>query len=747
METANFKLGGISCASCVKTIEQAIRSLPGVEESNVNFATEEATVEYDATHLSTNQIIKAVKDSGYQAQLLLPLDSILEESPEKSLEQRQLQRKVIVGGISSTLLMGAMLHHLGISNLFAWVSPPWVQMLLATPVQFWVGIGFYQGAWAALKRRSTDMNTLIVLGTTIAYLYSALITIVPQLFTIAGRMPEVYFEVSAVVITLTIVGRYLEHRAKGETAGAIKKLLGLQSKTARVIRRGQEVNIPLASLVVDDIIVVRPGEKIPVDGIIISGSSAVDEAMITGESLPVQKSMGDEVVGATMNKMGSFQFRATRVGRDTTLAQIIKLVQQAQGSKAPIQKLADQITGWFVPAVIGIAIATFLLWFVVVGNLNLAIFTTVSVLIIACPCALGLATPTSITVGIGQGAKYGILIKGAESLEIAHRIKTIVLDKTGTLTEGKPGVTDYLTIAGTRDHHEIELLALAAAIEHKSEHPLAEAVVNYAQTQEAWDSSLVVEDFLAIAGSGVQGIVKNQLIQIGTQRWFQELSIDTHALQSPKIAWEDQGKTAVFIALDGVLAGLLGISDRLKSSSTSAISTLKSMGLEVIMLTGDNSRTADAIAREVGISKVFAEVRPDQKANIIKNLQSTGQLVAMVGDGINDSPALAQADLGIALGTGTDVAIAASDITLMTGDLQGIITALRLSRATMKNIQENLIFAFGYNIICIPIAAGILFPLWGLLLNPIIAGAAMGLSSISVLSNALRLQKFSPRIN
>ena len=745
METANFKLGGISCASCVKTIEQAIRSLPGVQESSVNFATEEANVEYDAAHLTTDQIIKAVKDSGYQAQLLLPLDIAPEESPGKSLEQKQLQRKVIVGSISSALLVGAMLHHLGISNLFAWVSPPWVQMVLATPVQFWVGQGFYRGAWAALKRRSSDMNTLIVLGTTIAYLYSALITINPELFTVPGRMPEVYFEASAVVITLTLVGRYLEHRAKGETAGAIKKLLGLQAKTARVIRRGQEIDLPLDSLVVDDIILVRPGEKIPVDGIVISGSSAVDEAMITGESLPVDKSVGDEVVGATINKMGSFQFRATRVGRDTTLAQIIKLVQQAQGSKAPIQKLADQITSWFVPAVIGIAIVTFIFWFTV-GNPSLAIFTTVSVLIIACPCALGLATPTSITVGIGQGAKYGILIKGAESLEIAHRVKTIVLDKTGTLTEGKPGVTDYLTVAGTQDHHEINLLKLAAAIERQSEHPLAEAVVNYAQAQEALDPSLVVEDFLAIAGSGVQGIIKNQLVQIGTQRWFEELGIDTHSLQSPKIAWEDQGKTAVFIALDGILAGLLGISDRLKPSSAAAISTLKSMGLEVVMLTGDNSRTADAIAREVGIIKVFAEVRPDQKAITIRKLQESGKLVAMVGDGINDAPALAQSDLGIALGTGTDVAIAASDITLMTGDLQGIITALRLSRATMKNIQENLIFAFGYNVIGIPIAAGILFPLGGLLLNPIIAGAAMALSSISVLSNALRLQKFSPQI-
>lgn len=752
METANFKLGGISCASCVQTIERAVRSLPGVVSCNVNFATEEANVTYEAT-LTPEQIIKAVQGAGYQAQLLPPFALDIEVKPGTTPEQRELQAKVLVGAIASSLLMGAMLYHLGISNLFAWVAPPWVQMVLATPVQFWVGFGFYRGAWAALKHRSSDMNTLIVLGTSIAYLYSALITINPQLFTFVNpssphglhpaAYPEVYFEASAVVITLTIVGRYLEHRAKGETAGAIKKMLGLQPKTARVIRRGQEVDIPLSSLVVDDLVVVRPGEKIPVDGVIVSGSSAVDESMITGESVPVSKSLDDEVVGATINKTGSFQFRATRVGQDTTLAQIIKLVQQAQGSKAPIQKIADQVTSWFVPAVIVVAIATLALWSLA-GNPRLGIFAAVSVLIIACPCALGLATPTSITVGIGKGAEFGILIKGAESLEVAHRIKTIVVDKTGTLTQGKPGVTGYITVQGTKD--ELKLLKLAAAVERKSEHPLAEAVVNYAQAQEALDLSLEVADFQAIAGSGVRGIVAKHLIHIGTQRWFQELDIDTQPLEATKIQWENQSRTAVFIALDGALAGLMGIADHLKPSSAAAISTLKSMGLEVVMLTGDNRRTAEAIAREVGIpsSAIYAEVRPDQKASTIKKLQSSGKLVAMVGDGINDAPALAQADVGIALGTGTDVAIAASDITLMTGDLQGIITALRLSRATMKNIRENLFFAFAYNVIGIPIAAGILFPLWGLLLNPMLAGAAMALSSISVLGNALRLRQFHP---
>lgn len=742
MATANFKLGGISCASCVRTIEQAIRSLPGVESSQVNFATEEANVAYNPVTLTTDRIIKAVQTAGYQAQLLPPLEVAIEEKPGKSPEQKQLQRKVMVGSISSSLLLLTMANHLGLFPSLHWLSIPWIQMLLATPVQFWVGAGFYRGAWAALKRRSSDMNSLIVLGTTIAYLYSVWITLDPRFFTAQGRSPEVYFEASTVVITLTLVGRYLEGRAKGETAGAIKKLMGLRAKTARVLRRGQEVDIPIDSLVVEDVVLVRPGEKIPVDGVVISGISTVDEGMITGESVPATKSVGDEVVGATINKTGSFQFRATRVGEDTTLAQIIKLVQQAQGSKAPIQKLADRVINWFVPTVLGVAIATFLIWFIVVGNTSLAIFTTVSVLIIACPCALGLATPTSITVGIGKGAEFGILIKGAESLEVAHQIKTIVLDKTGTLTEGKPGVTDYITVQGTAKGNEINLLKLAATVERKSEHPLAEAVVNYAKTQEALDIGLEVKDFLAIAGSGVQGVVSNQLVQIGTQRWFQELSIDTHALEAAKIAGEDRGKTVIFIALDGVLAGLMGIADRLKPSSAKAVSSLQRMGLEVVMLTGDNYRTAEAIAKELGITKIFAEVRPEQKANTIKKLQESGKLVAMVGDGINDAPALAQADLGIALGTGTDVAIAASDITLMTGDLQGIVTALRLSRATMKNIQENLLFAFGYNVLGIPIAAGILFPLWGLLLNPMIAGLAMALSSISVLGNALRLRQF-----
>jgi len=494
---------------------------------------------------------------------------------------------------------------------------------------------------------------------------------------------------------------------------------------------------------IGDVVVVRPGEKIPVDGEVVDGSSTLDESMVTGESMPVKKQAGDEVIGATINKTGSFKFRATRVGKDTLLAQIVQLVQQAQGSKAPIQRLADRVTGWFVPVVIGVAIATFVIWFLALGNLTLALITTVGVLIIACPCALGLATPTSIMVGTGKGAENGILIKGADSLELAHQIQTIVLDKTGTLTQGKPTVTDFLTVNGTANQSELKLLRLAASVERNSEHPLAEAVVRYAQSQEVALGD--VQNFEAVAGSGVEGTVSNQVVQIGTQRWMEELRIDSQALREQKSQLEASGKTAVWIAVDGKLEGLMGIADALKPSSVQAVRSLKKLGLDVIMLTGDNQQTADAIAREVGITRVIAEVRPDQKVAQIAALQKEGKIVAMVGDGINDAPALAQAQVGIAIGTGTDVAIAASDITLISGDLQSIVTAIQLSRATMSNIRQNLFFAFIYNIVGIPIAAGILFPFFGWLLSPMIAGGAMALSSISVVTNALRLRNFQPK--
>jgi len=747
METLHLRLKGMSCASCAATIEQAIQSVPGVVESNVNFGTDQATVKYDAKQTHFDQIAQAVSDLGYSVS---PIQEAGEEEDDaektaRQAEQLDLKRKILVSGVLSVLLiLGAIRTMTGMSvhPILDWLHNPWVQLLLASPVQFWVGQSFYKGAISAFRHRTADMNTLITLGTTAAYFYSVWATVNPGFFESQGLMPEVYYEASAVIITLTLLGRFLENRAKGQTSEAIHKLMGLQAKTARVIRDGQELDIPLAQVIVGDTVVVRPGEQIPVDGEVIAGSSTVDESMITGESLSVTKRPGDEVIGATINKTGSFRFQAMRVGKDTALAQIVKLVQQAQSSKAPIQRLADQVTGWFVPAVIGVAIATFIFWFDLMGNLTLATIATVGVLIIACPCALGLATPTSVTVGIGKGAENGILIKGAGSLELAHQIQTIVLDKTGTITQGKPGVTDFVTVRGTANHNEINLLRFAAAVERNSEHPLAEAVVQYAESQGGKKPLPEAENFEAIAGSGVQGIVSGRLVQIGTGRWMDELGIETLPLHPHKIAWEDAGKTAVFLAVNGQLEGLLGIADTLKPSSATAISAMRNMGLEVVMLTGDNQRTALAIAQQVGIKRILAEVRPDQKADTVKKLQAEGKVVAMVGDGINDAPALAQADVGMAIGTGTDVAIAASDITLISGDLQGIVTAIRLSRATMSNIRQNLFFAFAYNVAGIPLAAGILFPVFGWLLNPIIAGAAMAFSSVSVVTNALRLRNF-----
>jgi P-type Cu+ transporter len=750
MENTNLKLRGMSCASCAKTIEDAISSVDGVNECSVNFGAEQATVTYDQRKTNPKAICDAVDAVGYSAQPMQDDDLFTTdddaEQQARQAENRVLVRKVWVGGIiSAIIVIGSlpMMTGLPIPFIPMWMHNPWLQLVLATPVLFWCGASFFINAWKALKHHAATMDTLVAIGTGAAYLYSLFPTFNPGFFTERGLPPDVYYEAAVVIITLILLGRLLENRAKGQTSQAIRKLVGLQAKTARVIRDRQEVDIPLAEVIEGDIVLVRPGEKIPVDGKIIDGSSTIDEAMVTGESVPVKKQPGDEVIGATINKTGSFKFRATRVGKDTFLAQIVKLVQQAQGSKAPIQRLADQVTGWFVPAVIAIAIATFIIWYNIMGNVTMALITTVGVLIIACPCALGLATPTSIMVGTGKGAENGILIKGAESLELAHKLKTVVLDKTGTITQGKPTVTDFVTINGTANNNELNLLRLAASVERNSEHPLAEAVVNYAQSQgvELTDT----QEFEAIAGSGVQGYVSNKLVQIGTHRWMNELSINTSALQEHWDRLEYLGKTVIWIAVNSKIQGIMGIADAVKPSSVNAIRALQKMGLEVVMLTGDNRRTAEVIAREVSIKRVFAEVRPDQKAETVEQLQSEGKIVAMVGDGINDAPALAQADVGMAIGTGTDVAIAASDITLISGDLQGIVTAIQLSRATIRNIRQNLFFAFIYNVAGIPIAAGILFPFFGWLLSPIIAGAAMAFSSVSVVTNALRLRNFHPK--
>ena len=749
MENTTFKLRGMSCASCAGNIENAIRSVPGVEVCNVNFGAEQATITYNPSQTDVAVIQDAVDAAGYSAlpmqdDVLAPEDDA--ERRERQAENRKLTRKVWVSGIiSAVIVIGSLPAMTGLLIPFIpmWLHHPWLQLVLTTPVLFWAGSGFYINAWKALKRHTATMDTLVAIGTGAAYLYSLFPTFLPQWFISQGLKPDVYFEAASVIIALLLLGRLLENRAKGQTSEAIRKLMGLQAKMARVIRKGREVDIPIAEVILGDVILVRPGEKIPVDGEIVEGSSTIDEAMVTGESVAVKKQPGDEVIGATINKTGSFKFRATRVGKDTFLAQIVKLVQQAQGSKAPIQRLADHVTGWFVPVVIAIAIATFIIWYNIMGNVTMALITTVGVLIIACPCALGLATPTSIMVGTGKGAENGILIKGADSLELAHKLQTIVLDKTGTITQGKPTVTDFVTVNGTANGNELKLLRLAASVERNSEHPLAEAVVQYAQSQgvELTDS----QDFEAIAGSGVQGYVSNQWVKIGTHRWMNELAIDTRSLQQQWDRLEYLGKTVIWIAVNGKVEAIMGIADAVKPSSLVAIRALQKMGLEVVMLTGDNRRTAEVIAREVGLKRVFAEVRPDQKAATVEKLQSEGKIVAMVGDGINDAPALAQADVGMAIGTGTDVAIAASDITLISGDLQGIVTAIQLSRATIRNIKQNLFFAFIYNVAGIPIAAGILFPLFGWLLSPIIAGAAMAFSSVSVVTNALRLRNFQPK--
>ncbi|MCC3434513.1 MAG: copper-translocating P-type ATPase [Microcoleus sp. PH2017_25_DOB_D_A] len=747
MDNLTLKLRGMSCAACASSIEQAIKSVPGVIECSVNFGMEQATIQYDSKQTNLTIIQEAVDAAGYEA---LPLQEMAEDDAEKADRKsasQNLQRKLwIAGSISIILVLGGIPTMTGWHLPFipAWLHNFWLQLVLTSPVQFWCGKSFYVGAWKSLKRRVATMDTLIALGTSAAYFYSVFVTFLPGLFTSQGLNPSVYYEVATSVIALILLGKNLENRAKGETSEAIRKLMGLQAKTARIVRNGEELEVPIAQVAIGDIVQVRPGEQIPVDGEVIEGASTVDEAMVTGESLAVKKQLGDEVIGATINKTGSFRFRATRVGKDTFLAQIVKMVQDAQASKAPIQKLADQVTGWFVPVVIAIALATFIIWFNAMGNFTLATVTMVEVLIIACPCALGLATPTAVMVGTGKGAENGILIKGADSLELAHKIQIIVLDKTGTLTEGKPTVTDFVTIKGTAQSNELKLLQLAASVERNSEHPVGEAVVRYAQSQEVKLTD--IQDFEAVVGSGVRGVSGGKSIALGSLRWMQELGCDTEYLELRARAFEAASKTVVWMAVEGKIEAILAIADALKPSSARSVKALQKLGLEVAMLTGDNRATAESIAQSVGITRIFAEVRPDQKAAQIQALQGEGKIVAMVGDGINDAPALAASDVGIAIGTGTDVAIAASDITLISGDLQGIVTAIQLSRATMRNIRENLFFAFIYNIAGIPIAAGILYPIFGWLLNPIIAGAAMAFSSLSVVTNALRLRNFKVKV-
>ncbi|RJP50635.1 MAG: heavy metal translocating P-type ATPase [Anaerolineaceae bacterium] len=757
IRSAGFQPGGsktrigienLRCASCVKFIEDELKSTEGVLSATVNIATQEASVEYLPQKATVAQLNAAIEAWGYKPRPALSDAPVDKQEEAHTREYRRLMRMFWFSAIVSVpvLLFAYPQYVPGIRDLsMEAIRWAWILSAIATlPVLFYSGYDFFTGAWAAFKHRSANMNTLIALGTGAAWLYSTFAIAFPSVFPEGTSEP--FYDVVAVVIALVVLGQALELRAKGQSSAAIKKLLGLQAKTARVIRDGKEMDLPVEEVLVGDVIQVRPGEKVPVDGVIVEGSSAVDESMLTGESLPASKKQGDEIIGATMNKTGAFKFRATKVGKDTALAQIVKMVQDAQNSKAPIARLADTISGYFVPIVMILAVWTFVIWFVIGPQPQLvyALVTSVTVLIIACPCALGLATPMSLMVGIGKGAEHGILIRSGEALQTARNIQTVVLDKTGTITKGKPELTDVVLVTPLNGNSD-QILRLAASVEKVSEHPLAQAIVEGAQARKLVLTDVV--DFEAIPGHGVSAKVEGRAILIGNLKFMNRENISLGSLEDKAKSLADDGKTPMFIALDGKAAGILAVADTVKEDSAEAIQALKSLGIEVVMITGDNRRTAEAIARKVGITRVLAEVLPEDKANNVHLLQAENKKVAMVGDGINDAPALAQADVGLAIGTGTDVAIEASDITLIKGSLKGVVTAIEVSRATMTNIYQNLFGAFIYNVLGIPVAMGVLFPVLGLLLSPLIAGAAMAFSSVTVVGNANRLRGFKPKFS
>lgn len=730
-----FSVKGMHCASCVRVTERALKKTLGVRDAVVNLATAKATVTYEKDTCTPEQMAESIAKTGYTLELEEKSEEIQEN--EKLKELAALRIKVVASLISGALLVWGSFP--GLMNFAPELLKNfYVQLILATPIQFWAGLEFYRATIPALKNRTANMDTLVALGTTVAFLYSAFVTFFPDVVMMLGVDHMPYFDVSVIVIALILLGRYFEAKAKMGTSGAIKKLIGLQAKTARVIRDGKEVDILIDQVLVDDVIRVRPGEKIPVDGIIIEGESSIDESMITGESIPVDKARGDTVVGSTINKSGMFMYKASKVGSDTMLAQIIKLVQEAQGSKAPIQRLADTVSSYFVPVVIMLAFATFGVWYVFGPNpaFLFALLNTVAVLIIACPCAMGLATPTAIMVGTGKGAEHGILIKDAESLEIANKVQTVVFDKTGTLTKGKPEVTDVIPL---NKYIKGEVLKLAASIEKGSEHSLAESIVKEAEDQKVKIDS--VSKFKAIAGHGVEGYVGKEQIFFGNRRLMDRENISFNEVVDQISKLESEGKTVMLLAIDKELAGLVAVADTIKESAKAGVEALRKKGIEVVMITGDNQITANAIAKKLGIDRVLAEVLPDQKEAEVRKLQAEGKKVAMVGDGINDAPALAAADVGIAMGTGTDVAIEAADITLINKDLQSVASAIELSKKTMRTIRLNLFWAFGYNIILIPVAMGVLYPFGGPLLNPIFASVAMASSSISVVANSLLLKR------
>ncbi len=733
MNKNTYFIKGMHCASCVNVLERSLKKVNGVEDANVNLATEKATVTFNPQIVNEKKLASTVASVGYEMVLEdrnMHHDHMKEE---KKVELRILKKKVILSLFLGSLIIWGSFPGLSktapliLQNFF-------IQFLLAIPVQFWAGLEFYKAAIPALRHRNANMDTLVALGTSVAFIYSSVVIFFPRLFNSIGVVAMPYFDISTIIIGLILLGRYLEAKAKAGTSEAIKKLMGLSPKTARVIRNGKEIDISIEEVLIGDIIRVRPGEKIPVDGTVTEGNSSVDESMITGESIPVEKIKGNVVIGATVNKSGTFLYKATKVGSATMLSQIIKLVQDAQGSKAPIQRIADLISSYFVPIVIMLSLLTFVIWYDFGPGLIFSLLSMVSVLIIACPCAMGLATPTAVMVGTGKGAQNGILIKEAKSLEIAHKINTVVFDKTGTLTNGKPLVTDVIS----KDKNQ-KLLQLAASLEKVSEHPLAFAILQKAQEEQL--NLDKVDQFHAVSGFGVEGIINKERVFFGNRKLMEKEKINIESLENNINNLENQGKTVMILSINKSAQGLIAVSDTIKDSAKEGVSNLLKMGIEVVMITGDNKKTAQAIAKTLGIKRVLAEVLPQDKEAEIKKIQAEGKVVAMVGDGINDAPALATSDIGIAMGSGTDVAIESSDITLINKDLRSVSWAINLSKKTMTTIKLNLFWAFGYNIILIPVAMGVLYPFLHVLLNPIFASAAMALSSISVVSNSLSLKR------
>jgi len=732
-----FRIIGMQSPHCEGVIKKSLSKLNGVSRVETSFAKGRAYIEYDASLINSNQLKKTVENAGYGVFVITESKDVEKEARIKEL--KTLKNKLIVGSVLSLLVLFGSLRDYFPSVPETFLMNLYVQFILTLPIQFYVGAQFYKGFWAALKNKSADMNSLIAIGTSSAFIYSAIVTFFPNI--LAGTIEKaVYYDTAAIIITLIILGRYLEAIAKSHTSDAIRKLIGLQAKTARVIRNKKEIVIPINEVVTGDIIIIKPGEKIPVDGIIMDGNTSVDESMITGESIPVEKRKGDIVIGATINKHGSFKFKATKVGKDTMLAQIIKLVEDAQSSKAPIQRLADKVSGIFVPIVVVISILTFIIWYFFgpAPAFTFALVNFVSVLIIACPCALGLATPTAIMVGTGKGAEYGILIKNAEALETAHKVNTIIFDKTGTLTKGKPEVTDVIDIT-----KNFNTLKYAALLEKSSEHPLADAIVNKAKERRIKLGK--ISGFKAIPGHGVKGKYQGKSILLGNRKLMKDNKININKYENSIKKLEEEGKTVVILSVNKKLIGFIGVADTIKENARDTVRRLQRMKRQVVMMTGDNERTAKAIAKQLGINYVLSEVLPEDKANEVKRLQSKRRIVAMVGDGVNDAPALAQANIGIAIGSGTDVAIETGDIVLIKNDLRDVVTAIDLSNYTIKKIKQNLFWAFIYNSAGIPIAAGVLYPISGFLLNPVIAAVAMASSSVSVVTNSLMMKRYKPK--